>query len=73
MKGSKATFVVEIGLIDMTCPSPTTFAALNQAEGKNVIYSIPYRTHHLTQTAYQEKWQNNVYKPMDDFMHDYLK
>ena len=73
LKGSRATIVVEIGLIDLTCPSSAVFAALNQAEGKKIIYAVPYRAHHMAQPSYQEIWQNNVYKPIDDFMHDYLK
>lgn len=73
LKGSRATIIVEIGLIDLTCPSSAVFAALNQAEGKKIIYAVPYRAHHMAQPSYQEIWQNNVYKPIDDFMHDYLK
>jgi cephalosporin-C deacetylase-like acetyl esterase len=73
LKGTRATIVVEIGLIDLTCPSSAVFAALNQTEGKKIIYAVPYRAHHMAQTSYQEIWQNNVYKPIDDFMHDYLK
>jgi cephalosporin-C deacetylase-like acetyl esterase len=73
LKGSRATIVVEIGLIDMTCPSSAIYAALNQARGKKIIFTSPYRAHHLTQSVYQGIWQNNVYKPIDDFMHDYLK
>jgi cephalosporin-C deacetylase-like acetyl esterase len=73
LKGSKATIVVEIGLIDMTCPSSAVFAALNQAIGKKIIYAVPYRAHHMTQPEYQDIWENNVIKPMDDFLYDYLK
>jgi cephalosporin-C deacetylase-like acetyl esterase len=72
LKGSRATIVAEIGLIDQTCPSSAIFAALNQAKGKKNIFIVPYRGHHMTQPPYQEIWETDVIKPVDDFLHNYL-
>ena len=73
LKGSKATIVVEIGLIDQTCPSSAVYAALNQAKGKKIIFAVPYRGHHMTQPVYKETWENTVNKPKEDFLKEYLK
>lgn len=73
LKGSKATIVVEIGLIDQTCPSSAIFAAINQAKGKKIIFTVPYRAHHMNQPVYKETWENTVNKPKEDFLRDYLK
>jgi cephalosporin-C deacetylase-like acetyl esterase len=73
LKGSKATLVTEIGLIDQSCLSTAVYAAINQAEGTKILYNVPYRAHHLTQEAYKEIWLKNVSKPKDDFISNYLK
>ena len=73
LKNSKATLVVEIGLIDQTCPSSAIYAALNQAKGKKIIFTVPYRAHHMNQPAYKELWDKTVDKPKEDFLRDYLK
>jgi len=73
LKGSKATIVVEIGLIDQTCPSSAVYAAINQAKGKKIIFAIPYRGHHMTQLVYKEIWEKTVNKPKEDFLLNYLK
>lgn len=74
LKGSKTTIVAEVGLIDQTCPSSAVFAALNQAEGKKIILTPPYRAHHLEQTAaYKDIWNKTVNKVKEDFIKDYLK
>ncbi len=36
LKNSKATLVTEIGFIDVTCPSSSVYAAVNQAKGKKM-------------------------------------
>ncbi len=72
LKGSKATLVVEIGLIDTTCPASAVFAAINQAKGKKIIYTVPYRAHHLF-PAYDKIWKETVNKPKTDFIEDYLR
>lgn len=73
LKGSKATIVAEIGLIDITCPSYAIYAAINQAEGKKITYAVPYRGHHLDQHQFQGVWEENVYQPKQRFIEDYLK
>jgi cephalosporin-C deacetylase len=73
LRGSKATLVVEIGLIDQTCPATSIYAALNQAKGKKIVYAVPYRGHHLDQTAYQDIWEKKVFYPKEEFIRNYLK
>jgi cephalosporin-C deacetylase-like acetyl esterase len=72
LKNCKATLVVEVGLIDQTCPSSAIFAALNQAKGKKIILTAPYRAHHLTQTAYKPLYNKTIAKSKDDFIKDFL-
>ena len=73
LKGSKATLVTEIGLIDQSCLSTAVYAAINQAAGPKITFNVPYRAHHLTQEAYRELWLKSVSKKKDDFIQDYLK
>jgi cephalosporin-C deacetylase-like acetyl esterase len=73
LKGAKATLVVEIGLIDVTCPATSIYAAINQANGRKIVYAVPYRGHHQEQPAYQKTWESTVYKPKEDFIREYLK
>ena len=73
LKGSKATIVAEIGLIDFTCPCSAVYAALNQAEGEKYIFTVPYRAHHFTQPIYNDIWNSTVEKPKNDFVTNYLK
>jgi cephalosporin-C deacetylase len=73
LKGSTATIVAEIGLIDQTCPSSALYAALNQTKGKNIILTAPYRAHHFTQSAYKSIWEQTVNKVKQDFISGYLR
>ncbi|MDX8338732.1 acetylxylan esterase [Draconibacterium sp. IB214405] len=73
LKGSTATIVTEIGLIDVTCPSYAIYAAINKAEGKKITYAVPYRGHHLSQHDYQGIWEENVYQSKQRFIKDFLK
>jgi cephalosporin-C deacetylase len=41
LKDSKATIVVEIGLIDNTCTTTSIYAAINQSKGQKIIYPVP--------------------------------
>ncbi len=72
LKGSNATIVVEIGLIDQTCPSSAIYAAINQAKGKKYIITVPYRAHHMSQPIYYNVWRKDVAKFKEDFLLDYL-
>ena len=70
---SDAELFVEIGLIDRICPPTSIFAAINGNNGPKNILSVPYRTHHLEQPAYQKLWEEQVYKPREQFIDDYLR
>ncbi|MBK7713107.1 MAG: alpha/beta fold hydrolase [Bacteroidales bacterium] len=73
LKRSKATLFVEIGLIDITCPAVSVYAAVNRAKGKKLIYAVPYRAHHQPQNYMEKTWQETVYKPRETFIREYLK
>ena len=73
LRNSKATIVVEIGLIDNTCPSTSVYAAINQAKGKVIIYPVPYREHSWPTAADRPDWDKNVAGPKNTFIENYLK
>ena len=73
LKGSKATILTEIGLIDNTCPSTSVYAAVNQAKGKKIIFAVPYRQHHAPSNYQKEIWEKSVYKQREAFIKDFLK
>ncbi len=73
IKDSKSTLVVEIGLIDQTCPSSSVYAAINQAKGKKIVFAVPYREHQLKQEDYQLLWKKTVFKPKMAFIEEFLK
>ncbi len=73
LKGSKAIIYSEIGLIDMTCPATSVYAAVNQAKGQKIIYPVPYRPHHQPGGAMAKTWEETVYKPRETFISNYLK
>ena len=72
LKGSRATMVVEIGLIDQTCLSSAVYAAVNQAKGSKIILAVPYRAHHLTQAAFQKTWEKQVERTRQIFIENLL-
>ena len=74
LKNSKATIVVEIGLIDNTCPSTSVYAAINQAKGQKIIYPVTYRDHSQP-SAEQRKnnWDSMVFNPKNAFVENFLK
>ena len=73
LKGSKTTILAEIGLIDVTCPSTSVYAAINQAKGKKIIFTVPYRQHHAPSNYLKETWESTVNKHREDFIREYLK
>jgi cephalosporin-C deacetylase len=73
LKNSKAIIFTEIGLIDMTCPATSVYAAINQSKGKKIVYAVPYRPHHQPDNSMSQTWQDKVYKPREQFIKDYLK
>ena len=73
LKGSKAKICVEIGLIDVTCPAATVYAAINQSKGKKIVYAVPYRAHHQPQDYNLNEWKETVSTPRELFIKEYLK
>lgn len=73
LKQSKAIIFTEIGLIDMTCPSTSVFAAVNQAGGQKIIYTVPYRPHHQPEGVLAKTWEEDIFKPRELFIRNYLK
>ena len=73
LKNSKAIIFAEIGLIDMTCPSTSVYAAVNEATGQKIIYTVPYRPHHQPEGTLAKTWQETVYKSRELFIRNYLK
>lgn len=73
LKFSKATLVVEIGLVDNTCPSTSVYAALNQAKGRKIIYPVTYREHSWPTEVQRAEWDKLVFGPKNQFVEDYLK
>jgi len=75
LKGSKANIFCEVGLIDLTCPPASVYAALNQAKGKKTICPVPFRGHQVAPfTPEQNKlWQATIYKPREEFINNFLR
>jgi cephalosporin-C deacetylase-like acetyl esterase len=73
LKNSKATLVTEIGFIDITCPSVSIYASINQSKGEKIVYGVPYRGHQLYQKDFQKIWEEKVYKPKMAYIEDFLK
>lgn len=73
LKGSKATLVTEIGLIDYTCPASGIYAAINQSVGEKITLVTAYRGHHLDQKQFQQDWEENIYDVRLQFIENYLK
>jgi cephalosporin-C deacetylase len=75
LKGSRASIFCEIGLIDLTCPPASVYAAVNQSRGRKIICPVPYRGHQTQPfSASQNKlWQESVYKERETFINDFLK
>lgn len=73
LRKSRAILFVETGLIDITCPPASVYAAVNQCRGKKIIYAVPYRGHHQPQGIMTKTWQETVYRPREEFIKNYLK
>jgi len=74
LKLSKATIVVEIGLVDNTCPATSIYAAINQAKGKKMIYPVTYREHTWpTSEQRAEHWDKMVFGQKNQFVDNYIK
>lgn len=73
LRGSQAKLVVEIGLIDDSCPSTSIYAALNQASGEVTTYPVSYRAHSWPEGDDRAHWDENTYAAKNAFVDDYLK
>lgn len=73
LKNSNATLVVEVGLVDQTCPSTSIYAAINQAKGTKIIYPVPYREHSWPTANQRKHWDPFVFNPKNEFVENYLK
>ena len=71
MRGSKARFLVEIGLVDTTCPPSEIFSGLNGVAGDVQVISSPFRNHWSASIPepYKAWWNENV----QDYRQDYIK
>jgi cephalosporin-C deacetylase-like acetyl esterase len=75
LKGSKAIIFTEIGLVDITCPPASVYAAVNQAKGEKIIFPVPYRGHQQppAKSNLAKIWQETVYPHREQFISNYLK
>jgi len=73
LKFSKATIVVEIGLVDNTCPSTSVYAAINQAKGRKIIFPVTYREHTWPNEIHRPEWDQMVFGPKNLFVENFLK
>lgn len=73
LKNSNALLVVEIGLVDQTCPSTSIYAAINQAKGEKIIYPVSYREHSWPTAEQRKNWDPMVFNPKNEFVENYLK
>jgi cephalosporin-C deacetylase-like acetyl esterase len=73
LKNSNATIVVEIGLVDQTCPSTSIYAAINQAKGDKIIFPVTYREHSWPTAEQRKSWDPMVFNPKNEFVDNYLK
>lgn len=71
MRGSKARFLVEIGLVDTTCPPSEVFSGLNGVAGEVQVISSPYRNHWSANIPepYKAWWNENI----ESFRQEYIK
>lgn len=73
LKNSKATIVVEIGLVDQTCPSTSVYSAINQPKGEKIIYPVPYREHSWPNESLYPEWYKTINIQKKTFVENYLK
>lgn len=62
LNGCKARCLVEVGLIDVTCPPAEVFSGFNTVSGEVRYITTPYRPHHLNKVAsqYRPWWDENI-------------
>lgn len=71
---TKAKIVMEVGLIDRTCPPEGVCAAFNNAPGTDkTLLSYPYRPHTSVNSRYRGEWFERVEKVRRSIITEYLK
>lgn len=74
LHGSTARLVVEVGLIDQTCPSTSIIAAINQSGGPRSIYPVTYRAHPWPSEADRENhWNAQVHAQKQAIIDEFLR
>lgn len=74
LKNAKAKIMVEIGLIDWTCPDLSIYAAINQAkQSEKIVLTAPYRAHGLEQARFRDMWRQQINEPKMEFIKNYLQ
>lgn len=62
LKHTKASLVIECGLIDTTCPAECVFSAYNNATNAiaKTLLTCPWRPHHRVDKQYYNEWKIQV-------------
>ncbi len=70
LKGCKARFLVEIGLVDTACPPSEVFSGINGIEGPVQVICSPYRNHWSARipAQYMPWWNENVEKYRQNYI-----
>ena len=71
--GSKAELLVEVGLVDKTCPATSIYAALNGAAGEKRVLPVPYRGHPWPEGEDLEVWKITIQAAKDAFIDEFLQ
>lgn len=74
LKGCKAGFFVEIGLVDTCCPPSEVFSGINGIAGPVTVVTSPYRNHWEARipAMYMPWWKENVEKPRREYISSHL-
>ncbi len=71
---STAKLVVEVGLIDRTCPPEGVCATFNNSPSKDkTLLSYPYRPHTSVNKRYRSEWFERVESVRRNIIEEYLK
>lgn len=71
---SKAKIVMEVGLIDRTCPPEGVCATFNNSPSTDkTLLSYPYRPHTSVNPRYRSEWFEKVEKVRRNIIAEYLK
>lgn len=73
-RGCKASFFVEIGLVDTCCPPSEVFSGINVITGPVQVVTCPYRNHWEARVPeqYKDWWRTNVNDPRLKYIEQHL-